>query len=90
MTILTGVGSQSKFPVEVKVVRTDFSATSLGEALRDQGAVVSTVTHMAFDKQEFGRVLPSPEYGGDNSCQRLSQAAPFTMTKWNATTSGAS
>lgn len=94
VTILTREDSTSTFPQDVKVIITDFSAESLAAALKNQDAVISTVTHMAFDKQALvlkaavtagiRRFLPS-DYGADTSCEALLQAAPFTRSKRNVT-----
>ncbi|KAI1078994.1 isoflavone reductase [Whalleya microplaca] len=94
VTILAREDTNSTYPPGVRVIRTDFSPESLATALKDQDAVVSTVTHMALDKQKevihaavaagVRRFLPS-EYGGDTSKDQMLQAAPFTRVKRQVT-----
>lgn len=91
VTVLSRQESSKTSPIpNVKVIKTDYSESSLAEALKGQDAVVSTVAGAALATQTtiidaavkagVKRFLPS-EFGSDCSNKKAQEICPLFVTK---------
>jgi hypothetical protein len=90
VSVLTRTTSNSIFPENVKVFRTDYSEASLLEAIKGQDAVVSAIATFSTQQQKIivdaavkagvKRFIPS-EYGVDTSLPQISKILPPAQPK---------
>jgi nucleoside-diphosphate-sugar epimerase len=90
VTVLSRPDSKSEFPANVNVIKTDYSESSLAEALQGQDAVVSTIAGAAIPQQTqlidaavkagVKRFLPS-EFGSNTTNENSLNICPLFRQK---------
>ena len=90
MTVLSRQESTKTFPESVKVIKSDFSPSSIESAFKGQDAVISLVGHAGFEGQKVvvdaaakagvKRFIPS-EFGSDTANARVCELVPIFNRK---------